>query len=311
MSLIKKSNELVIPTTVKMMIYGQAGMGKSTVALSAPKPLLLDFDNGVKRMNMAHLENIDTVQVTSWSDVQQVLQEDLSAYQTIAVDTIGKMMDFIITYKCGSRQPSIRDWSGINAEFSWMTRTLSSLNKHIIFVAHRDTRKEGDDTVFIPALREKSYNSIVTELDLLGYLEMKSERGVQRRTITFDPTSRNDGKNTCNLPSVMEVPTILDRNGNPTAKNDFIASKIINSYLGMLAAKKEAQEKYDKVMEEIKEQVELVTDAESINDLLSRLGEFQHIGSSVVAAKVLINNKAKALGLVPNKETKTYEKPAA
>lgn len=99
MSLIKKSNELVIPTTVKMMIYGQAGMGKSTVALSAPKPLLLDFDNGVKRMNMAHLENIDTVQVTSWSDVQQVLQEDLSAYQTIVVDTIGKMMDFIITHK--------------------------------------------------------------------------------------------------------------------------------------------------------------------------------------------------------------------
>ena len=125
MSLIKKSNELVIPTTVKMMIYGQAGMGKSTVALSAPKPLLLDFDNGVKRMNMAHLENIDTVQVTSWSDVQQVLQEDLSAYQTIVVDTIGKMMDFIITHKCGTRQPSIRDWSGINAEFSWMTRTFS------------------------------------------------------------------------------------------------------------------------------------------------------------------------------------------
>ena len=49
---------------------------------------------------MAHLENIDTVQVTSWNDVQLVLQEDLSVYQTIVVDTIGKMMDFIITYKC-------------------------------------------------------------------------------------------------------------------------------------------------------------------------------------------------------------------
>ena len=40
MSLIKKANELVIPTTIKMMLYGQAGMGKTTVALSAPKPLL-------------------------------------------------------------------------------------------------------------------------------------------------------------------------------------------------------------------------------------------------------------------------------
>ena len=280
MSLIKKSNELVIPTTVKMMIYGQAGMGKSTVALSAPKPLLLDFDNGVKRMNMAHLENIDTVQVTSWSDVQQVLQEDLSAYQTIVVDTIGKMMDFIITYKCGSRQPSIRDW-----------------------------RKEGDDTVFIPALREKSYNSIVTELDLLGYLEMKSERGVQRRTITFDPTSRNDGKNTCNLPSVMEVPTILDKNGNPTAKNDFITAKIINSYLGMLAAKKEAQEKYDKVIEEIKEQIELITDAESANNFIAQIDNFEHVGSSKQMAAKLVANKAKSLNLKLNSEKK-YE-PAA
>lgn len=311
MTLIRKSNELVIPTTVKMMIYGQAGMGKSTVALSAPKPLLLDFDNGVKRMNMAHLENIDTVQVASWSDVQQVLQEDLSAYQTIVVDTIGKMMDFIITYKCGGRQPSIRDWSGINAEFSWMTRSLSNLNKHIIFVAHRDTRKEGDDTVFIPALREKSYNSIVTELDLLGYLEMKSERGIQRRTITFDPTSRNDGKNTCNLPSVMEVQTIIDAQGKPTAKNDFITTRIISPYLGMLQAKKAEQEAYNKVIQDVTECIELVTDAISANDFISHIDDFKHVGSSKMKASMMLAAKAKELGLVFDKVTKTYSDAAA
>ena len=76
-------------------LAGCAGMGKTTLALSAPKPLLLDFDNGVKRINMSHLDGVDTVQVTSWSDVQQVMQEDLSAYESIVVDTIGKMMDFI------------------------------------------------------------------------------------------------------------------------------------------------------------------------------------------------------------------------
>ena len=310
MSLIRKSTELNIPTNVKMMIYGQAGMGKSTVALSAPKPLLLDFDNGVKRMNMAHLENIDTVQVTSWNDVQLVLQEDLSVYQTIVVDTIGKMMDFIITYKCGTRQPSIRDWGGINAEFSWMTRTLSSLNKHIIFVAHRDTRKEGDDTVFIPALREKSYNSIVTELDLLGYLEMKSERGVQRRTITFDPTSRNDGKNTCNLPSVMEVPTILDKNGNPTTKNDLISTRIIAPYLTMLQSKKAEQDAYNKVMADITGCLELIADADSANDFIAHIDDFNHVGSSKMKASMMLAAKAKELGLIFNKETKTYSDAA-
>lgn len=304
MSLIKKSNELVIPSTVKMMIYGQAGMGKTTVALSAPKPLLLDFDNGVKRVNMAHLDGIDIVQVSSWQDVQQVLQEDLSAYQTIVVDTIGKMMDFIISYKCGTRQPQIRDWGGINAEFSWMTRTLSSLNKNVVFVAHRDTRKEGDDTVFIPALREKSYNSIVTELDLLGYLEMKNENGVQRRTITFDPTSRNDGKNTCNLPGIMFVPGIVDAAGNPTAKNNFINTQVIAPYLNMLAVKKAQQEQYDKLIAELKDNIELITDAQSANDFIARIDNFEHIGSSKAMASKMLADKARALNLVLGKDKK-------
>ena len=309
MTLIRKSNELTIPTTVKMMIYGQSGMGKTTVALSAPQPLLLDFDNGVKRVNMAHLEGVDIVQITQWQDVQQVLKEDLSPYRTIVVDTIGKMMDFIITYKCGTRQPQIRDWGGINAEFSWMTRTLSSLYKNIVFVAHRDTRKEGDDTVFIPALREKSYNSIVTELDLLGYMEMKSENNRQKRTITFDPTSRNDGKNTCNLPSVMEVPTILDAHANPTAENNFIATQVIAPYLQMLSIKKAQREKYDKVVSEIKENIALITDAQSANDFIERIDSFEHVGSSKAMAGQLLRKKAAELGLIL--KNKKYEQPAA
>lgn len=312
MSLIKKSNELVIPSIVKIMIYGQAGMGKSTLALSAPKPLLLDFDNGVKRVNMAHLDGLDIVQITSWQDVQQVLQENLSDYQTIVVDTIGKMMDFIITYKCGTRQPQIKDWGGINAEFSWITRTLSSLNKNVVFVAHRDTRKEGDDTVFIPALREKSYNSIVTELDLLGYLEMRNENGIQKRTITFDPTSRNDGKNTCNLPSIMFVPNILDKDSNPTVKNDFITTQVIFPYLGMLQKKKEMQEKYEKLIAEIKDSIEReVTDAKSANEFASKIKDFKHVGSSLEMTRNIFSAKVKALGLVYDKETKTYADKAA
>ena len=305
MSLIRKSSELSIQTNIKMMVYGQAGMGKSTYALSAPKPLLLDFDNGVKRINNAHLRDVDTVQITSWTDIKNVLREDLSTYQTIVVDTIGKMMDYIIDYKCNGGIPNISSWNGINAEFAWFVREISSLNKHIIFVAHRDTRKEGDDTVFIPALREKNYNSIVTELDLLGYIEAKG----RIRTITFDPTSRNDGKNTCNLPATMNIPTILDNNGNPTANNTAIMDYVIKPHLARLAAKQEEIAKYNKVIEEIKEQIELITDAESANDFIAQIDNFEHVGSSKVMAAQLVRSKAIALNLKLNSDKK-YE-PAA
>jgi hypothetical protein len=267
----------------------------------------LDFDGGVKRVNREHLKTVETVQVKSWADIASVLQEDLSDYQTIVVDTIGKMMDFIVTHKCGIRQPKIQDWGSINAEFSGLVRNLRSLDKNIIFVAHRDTRREGDDTVFIPALREKSYNSIVTELDLLGYMEARSENGRVKCTVTFDPTNRNDGKNTCSLPTVMEVPTILDAKGNGIAKNTFIADCVINPYLSMLKLKKEETDRYNVVIAQIKDAIELITDARSANDFVSSIKEFEHTGSSLEMARSLLAAKASNLSLVYNKKSKSYE----
>ncbi|MCC8119446.1 MAG: ATP-binding protein [Bacteroidales bacterium] len=314
MALIKKFNELEIPSTVKMMIYGQSGMGKSTLALSAPQPLLLDFDNGVKRINTSHLENVDIVPVTMWSEIQQLLQSpaDLAPYQTIVVDTVGKMIDYIILHVVGTRQPRIQDWGKINQEFQWFTRSLSSLNKNIVFVAHRDTRKEGDETVFIPSLREKNYNSIVTELDLLGYLEMRSDRGQQIRTITFDPTNRNDGKNTCNLPSVMTIPAILNAKGEPTAPNNFITDQVIKPYLGMLKIKADERKKYDELIEDIKTDVATITDANSANDFAQRIKEYPHVGSSLATARSLFAAKVQELGLVYDSKAKQYaDKPAA
>ncbi|KAA6342902.1 hypothetical protein EZS27_009362 [termite gut metagenome] len=310
MSLIKKANELEIPTNIKMMVYGQAGTGKSTYALSAPSPVLFDFDGGIKRIAKEHLEKVGIVPIVSWQDVLDVLSsEDLSPYQTIVIDTIGKMMDYIISYKCGLRTPAIKDWNGINTEFSNFIKRISALNKHIIFIAHRDMRKEGDETVFIPSLREKTYASIVTELDLLGYMEMRTENGITRRTITFDPTARNDGKNTCNLPSIMEISVIIDKSGKTLQENDIILRSVIVPYLSMLQLKKAEAGKYESVMKEIREQVELVTDEISANDFISRIDNFEHIGSSKAAASRLLHTKAISLGLSLNKNKK-YERAA-
>ena len=78
----------------------------------------------------------------------------------------------------------------------------------------------------------------------------------------------------------------------------------------ILAAKKEAQEKYDKVIEEIKESIEFITDAKSANEFASHINEFEHVGSSLMMARSLFAAKVKALGLIFNKETKIYSDAA-
>lgn len=313
MSLVKRRNEVNVPRNLKVMVYGQAGMGKTTLALSAPKPVLFDFDNGFNRLNDNHTETVGIVQFQDWNQVHQILTSEaheLAEFETIVVDTIGKMMDAIIAQRCNGGQPRLNDWSYINNEFKWFTNTVTSLGKHVVFVAHRDTRVDNDATVFIPALREKSYNNIVTDLDLLGYVEMKNENGRQVRTITFDPTSRNDGKNTCQLPGIMHIPVILDNYGRKTGDNDFLSKNVIARFNASVNAKLSHQQEYNQAKQELEEGVLQITDAQSANVFIKGVKEYAKHGNSVIIyARNLFSRKVKELNLVYNSETKEYEDP--
>jgi hypothetical protein len=148
-----------------------------------------------------------------------------------------------------------------------------------------------------------SYDDLVTDLDLVGYLEAVGKK----RTLTFDPTDRNDGKNTCNLPSVMELPTVVDKDGK-ALKNSFLIDAVINPYIANLEERVKLAGEFEKVMNELKDAVSLITDELSANDLVSRIDSFTHVGNSKAMAGQLISKKAKELGLTFDAKSKQYGK---
>ena len=135
----------------------------------------------------------------------------------------------------------------------------------------------------------------------MGYLEAVGKK----RVITFDPSDCNDGKNTCNLPSTIDLPIIVDAQGNGI-KNTFLTESVIKPYIANLESRRQDASKYDEVMKEIKLAVELVTDEVSANDFIDRIDAFEHVGNSKAAAGKLLQEKARTLNLKLNK-TKRYE----
>lgn len=308
MGLIKKKMELVFQPKVKMLIYGQAGVGKSTLALSAPKPLLIDCDNGVHRVHYDHIG--DTVQVNSYQDVLDVLKEDLSAYETIIIDTGGKLLDYMAEYiiaknpKMGKANGSLtlQGYGERKCEFTTFCRKINILGKHLVFVAHRQTQQEGDNFKYVPLFGGSNYDALVTELDVVGYLEANGKD----RVITFDPTDRNDGKNTCNLPSAIKLPIVVDKEGNALI-NNFITKYVIDAYTARLEKSKADSEAYNKIVAQIESIVKACNDAKDLNGCILQMRDFEHVGSSKEKAKYLISVRAKELNLTYNKENLCYE----
>ena len=308
MGLIKKPNELQVKSTLSALFYGHPGMGKTTLALSAPHPLLLDFDGGVHRVNAAH--RVDTVQITKWEEVDEVMHDpDIAGYQTIVIDTAGKMLSFMDKYimqnnpkmKKADGTLSLQGYGVRKNMFINFVNQVSLMGKSVIFVAHEREEKNGDEKQIRPEIGGSSAGDLIKELDLVGYMEAIGKK----RTISFNPCEKFYGKNTCNLPERMEIPTIINEQGTPTGSNDFM-SKIIESYSNYQAKQTELSSEYEDLMEVIKAQIETVVDAETANEVTKSLANMQHIFDSKLQAGQLLNKRCKELGLKFDKIKKEY-----
>ena len=313
MGLIKKPNELNVQTKIKMLIFGQAGMGKTTLALSAPNPLLVDFDNGVNRVNYAHIK--DTVQIEKYEDILVLLsQEDLTPYDTLVIDTGGKMLDAMTSYII-RQNPKMGRANGMltqvgygqrKAEFSNLLRLIEDKKKDVVFVAHRQTTMDGEETRYIPQFGGSNYDALVTELDLVGYLEAYGNK----RTITFEPTSRNEGKNTCNLPASMDVPYLKNEKREIAGENDFLEKEVFKRYIDRLKERSVEGEAYKKLVEEIEKEINAISTPEEATSYIKKVENYQHIGNSKAVARNKFIAKVAELGYKYDNSTKSYSAPA-
>lgn len=312
MGLIKKPNELDVNVRIKMLIYGMPGAGKTTAALSAPKPLLIDFDGGVNRVDYEFIK--DTVQVQSYADILNLLNtEDLSDYETLVIDTGGKLLDSMAEYliasnpRLGKRNGSltIEGYGVRKVEFTSLLKLINSKKKHVVFVAHRTTEKNGDEIRYVPLFGGSNYDALATELDLVGYLVAEG----QRRIITFDPCQNSEGKNTCNLPAQMDVPYLKNEKREVVGDNNFLETQVFKRYIDRLKERSVEGEAYKKLIAEIEKDIADIKTADDATEYIKKVETYKHIGNSKAVARKKFVSRTKELAFTFDTKSKTYVAP--
>ena len=280
MSKIKKKNEIELPKTIVGCITGVCGIGKTTLALSAPKPLLLDTDNGIHRVQSEY--RADCVQVKSYQDILDVLEEDLSDYETIVIDTLGELVNFMLKYFADKDKSlitrggtyNIKIWGFIKQEFQNLKLKLQLLNKHLIFVSHVKEDKDGENKVYRMDVAGSTSETVTKILDFLGFCEVLGKT----RSISFTPSARFYAKNSIELNDYLEIPQL--KTGD---KNDFLTKEVIEPTI----AKRKQESAALKINEEKLQQGRyLIEQAKEPNAVLIA---FKEMDLSIYNKKVLFN----------------------
>lgn len=72
---------------IKMVLYGEPGVGKSVFASKAPKPFFITTDGNYEFLSEFGAKEEDHVQVNSWTEFKTIVSKlDLKNYETVVVD---------------------------------------------------------------------------------------------------------------------------------------------------------------------------------------------------------------------------------
>lgn len=292
---ITKSTEAIEVKQLTVCLYAVPGVGKTSLAFTADKPLLLDFDRGSYRAG----NRGDVVQVEKWADVMSITADDLKPYRTLAVDTAGRALDALTAHIIAGNPKmgrggalTLQGFGELKSTFIAWTKLIRSFGLDVVLISHSDEQKNGDDLIERLDMQGGSKNEIYKAADAMGRLYLQGGK----RTLNFSPTDTAFGKNPAQL-APLEVPHFAE---NPS----FLA--------GVIAGTKMALNKLSAAQTEatvlLSDWKVVIEDAKTLEDFDALARTARDADESVKAnVKRMIAKAAKAKGYAYNKAAEKFE----
>lgn len=297
MKIIRSTEPIAVAHPV-FCLFGQPGIGKSTLGYSMRKPLTLDFDSGAHRA--ANRE--DTLLIESWADVEELTKETLAPYESIVVDTVGRCLD-LLSADIIDKNPkhgrggslSLQGFGELKARFRlWMT-LLRAMGKDVLLIAHDKEEKDGDVRIVRPDITGGSYAEVLKIADFVGYASMNGKA----RELDFNPTDRWVGKNPGGW-APFKIP--------PVAKATTFMADLYDKGRAALGTISEVSARAAQVVDDWRAAIDSYTTTDEINKAIPEIATLAPVLAPQI--KKLLFDRAKALGFVWNLGAKAYTQPA-
>ena len=292
-----------------MIIYGLPGVGKTTLAASAPKPIVIDCDRGMKRVNPEY--RCDISNVSSYKDLLEDVKSLGNEYETIVIDTGGSLIELMKEWAMDTEPTATKKNGGfslpgygfVKSEFLRLSAELRK-KYNTIFIFHAAKEKQ-EEEFFYDLIVEGAAKTLVWQpADLGAYFFIQNGK----RYMGFSPTANYSAKSAYGISGIVEVPELSG--GEPNIFLTKLFEKVranIKSETETIAPKHTA---YESAMSCGRELVAAINRAADVEPCLEAISNIEHALSSEKEIKALIKERLKELGITYNKETKTYEDKA-
>lgn len=307
MAIVKPAEMNFSNKNIIMILSGLPGVGKTTLALSAPDAVLVDADEGIVRVKPEHRKDCSICK--TYEEFLSDIKSFEGIYKTVVIDTMGALIEYIKDWAMRN-EPSASKKSGgfsqqgygfVKTEFLRMSADLRK-KFNVIFVFHAAKDKIEDD-VFYDIICEGSAKTLVWQpADIGAYLHIVNGE----RFLGFTPTSNYNAKSAYGIKGLVKVPELKDGDSN-----DFLTKlfAVIKENLSKEADSfKNDNVIYEKAIKEGQALVNGINDIEDIDIVTKKLKSIEHALTSYKEITAMFNKRLEELGIKKDPRTKAYVK---
>ena len=129
MAIHLKSTKNWASSGVKVLVYGQAGAGKTSLITTLPNPVILSAEGGLLSIADADVPYIEIRDITSMREVLHWLTESAEAknFQSVALDSISEIAEVVLNIEKKKTKDSRQAYGVMQEQMSEIIRSFRDL----------------------------------------------------------------------------------------------------------------------------------------------------------------------------------------
>lgn len=177
---------------VKMLVYGQAGAGKTSLIPTLPNVVVLSAEGGLLSIQDAKVPFIEISSMSTLKEAYEWLTESAEgkAFDSVALDSISEIAEVVLNYEKKIAKDPRQAYGAMQEQMTDVIRSFRDLpNKHVYFSAKLE--KQADEMgkiLYSPSMPgNKTGQALPYFFDLVMALRLERDaEGVVQRALMCD-----------------------------------------------------------------------------------------------------------------------------
>jgi len=199
---------------IKMLVHGQAGIGKTCLCASLPRPIIISVESGL--LSLAPLD-LPAIEVASLDDLEEAFRwatesEESKNFDSICLDSISEIAEIVLSNEKGKEKDPRKAYGNMQDMMMDLVRSFRDIPGKNIYMSAKQERiqDESGRILYGPSMPGQKLAQQLPYLfdEIFCYQIVKDQNGVPQRVLLTQPDGISQAKDRSGKLDMWEVPDL-------------------------------------------------------------------------------------------------------